>query len=62
MAETLEREIITALEVVENFVAETTGERPTRREIANALRRYFVLNEIKAHVVMAREDGSSGLG
>ena len=45
-----------ALESVENFITETTGQKPTQQEIANALKRYFVLNEIKAHVVMERSE------
>jgi hypothetical protein len=47
-----------ALESVENFITETTGQKPTQQEIANALKRYFVLNEIKAHVVMERSESA----
>lgn len=47
--------ITEALETVANFIAETTGLKPTQLEIANALERYFVLSEIKAHIVMERE-------
>ena len=43
-----------ALQTVENFITETTGRKPTQQEIANALKRYFVLNEIKGHVLMER--------
>ncbi len=53
---TLEGCLLGALEDVENFIMETTGQKPTQQEIANALKRYFVLNEIKAHVVMEREE------
>ena len=53
---TVENCLKSALETVENFIAETTGQKPTQLEIANALKRYFVLNEIKAHVVMDREE------
>ena len=53
--ETMEPCLLDALKTVETFVRETTGDAPTQREIANALKRYFVLNEIKAHVVMERE-------
>jgi len=47
-----------ALETVDTFITETTGQEPTQQEIANALKRYFVLNEIKGHIVMERNEGS----
>ena len=56
--ETLERCLVAALETVDNFITQTTGQKPTQQEIANALKRYFVLNEIKAHIVMERESGT----
>ncbi len=43
-----------ALGVVHQFIAEVTGKAPTQDEIADALKRYFVLNEIKAHIEMIR--------
>ena len=52
--ETLEDCLAEALETVENFISETTGQKPTQQEIADALKRYFVLNEIKGHIVMVR--------
>jgi citrate synthase len=39
---------------VRQFVAETTGEAPSDDEIADALRRYFVLKEIADHIEMRR--------
>jgi len=51
---TLEDCLEEALETVDTFIAETTGQKPTQQEIANALKRYFVLNEIKGHIVMER--------
>jgi len=51
----IEPGLLEALTVVENFITETTGAKPTQHEIAGALKRYFVLNEIKAHIVMERE-------
>jgi len=45
-----------ALETVRHFIAETTGKKPTNDEIADALKRYFVLNEIKAHILMTRQE------
>ena len=55
---TLEPCLEEALASVENFIAETTGQHPTQQEIANALKRYFVLNEIKAHVLMERGEST----
>ena len=45
-----------ALERVNDFVEQVTGTPPTPAEIADALGRYFVLNEIKEHIVMVREN------
>ena len=56
--ETLENCLVEALQAVENFILETTGQKPTQQEIANALKRYFVLNEIKGHVVMERGESA----
>jgi hypothetical protein len=47
--------IVDAIETIENFIAETTGTRPQPEEIARALKRYFVLNEIKDHILMQRQ-------
>lgn len=47
-------ELCRALTQVRRFVAETTGEEASEGEIARALCRYFVLNEIKEHVEMER--------
>jgi len=46
--------ILEAVETVRNFIAETTGAEPSSGEIARALKRYFVLSEIKAHILMER--------
>jgi hypothetical protein len=43
-----------AIAAIQNFVKETTGQTATLAEIARALTRYFVLNEIKDHIVMER--------
>jgi hypothetical protein len=48
--------IVEALGVIRHFVAETTGREPADEEIADALKRYFVLNEIKDHILMLRGD------
>ena len=55
---TLEDCLVEALETMQNFIMETTGQQPTQQEIANALKRYFVLNEIKAHVLMERGESA----
>jgi len=48
-------ELVDALTAVDTFITAVTGQKPSAMEIADALKRYFVLNEIKAHIVMARE-------
>lgn len=59
--ETLENYLVEALESVVNFITETTGQKPTQQEIANALKRYFVLNEIKDNIVMERSEGTEDI-
>ena len=44
-----------ALVRVADFIRQVTGIEPTADEIADALTRYFVLNEIKDHIIMLRE-------
>lgn len=39
-----------ALETIISFITETTGRTPTQAELAKALKRYFVMNEIKDHI------------
>ena len=46
--------ILDAIQGVRRFITETTGQEPTDEEITDALKRYFVLNEIKAHILMVR--------
>ena len=48
--------MLEAIQTVKHFIAETTGKEPTDEEIADALKRYFVLNEIKEHILMVRSD------
>jgi hypothetical protein len=43
-----------AIAAVERFITETTGTPPSEAELADALQRYFVLNEIKGHIEMLR--------
>ena len=58
---TLEGCLAEALETLENFITQTTGQPPTQREVANALKRYFVLNEIKDNIVMERSEEEGNL-
>ena len=44
-----------ALGTVSDFIRQVTGVEPTQPEIADALTRYFVLNEIKDHILMMRK-------
>ena len=53
---TIEPILSSALERVADFIEQVTGLEPTQAEIADALTRYFVLNEIKDHVLMVREN------
>ena len=48
--------LIDALDTVADFIRQVTGVEPTPAEIADALTRYFVMNEIKDHILMMRED------
>lgn len=48
-----------ALDTVTDFIRQVTGVEPTPAEIADALTRYFVMNEIKDHILMLREDAES---
>jgi hypothetical protein len=47
--------LVDALKTVSDFIRQVTGVAPTPAEMADALTRYFVLNEIKEHIVMLRE-------
>lgn len=62
MTHPLERDpvVVDALKTVSEFIQQVTGAAPTPAEVADALTRYFVLNEIKEHIVMLREgEGNS---
>jgi hypothetical protein len=45
---------VEAVELMEHFVTEVTGAKPTREELAKSLKRYFILNEIKDQIVWQR--------
>ena len=51
--------LLDALDKVADFIQQVTGASPTPSELADALTRYFVLNEIKDHIVMVREGEGS---
>jgi len=53
---TIDTNIADALIMVTDFIRQVTGIEPTPTEIADALTRYFVLNEIKDHILMLREN------
>ena len=53
--QTIDSVLTDALGTVADFIRQVTGLEPTQAEIADALTRYFVLNEIKDHILMRRE-------
>lgn len=53
--QTIDPVLTDALDTVSDFIRQVTGVEPTQAEIADALIRYFVLNEIKDHILMMRE-------
>ncbi|RJP76244.1 MAG: hypothetical protein C4522_18695 [Desulfobacteraceae bacterium] len=52
----IEQPLIDALEAIMIFIKETTGRTPNQVELAKALKRYFVMNEIKDHIFMDQKD------
>jgi hypothetical protein len=54
----IDEDLCDALVTIHKFIQEVTGESPAQTEIAAALKRYFVLNEIKEHIVMDRQKRS----
>jgi hypothetical protein len=51
----IDEDLCDALITIHNFIQEVTGKPPAQAEIAAALKRYFVLNEIKEYIVMERQ-------
>jgi len=51
-SDAIEDSIKEAIMGIHHFVKETTGKEPTQDEIAKALKRYFVLNEIKDNIFL----------
>ena len=54
----LSPDLIGAFRKIHEFIETVTGMPATDVEIARVLTRYFVLNEIAAHIEMDREDGN----
>ena len=50
----LDPAIVEAIEKIQNFIRETTGEAPTPQELSSALTRYFVLKEIMDFIEISR--------
>ena len=46
-----------AIGTIQDFIKEVTGQEATQDEIAQALTRYFVLNEIKDFIELQRSQG-----
>ena len=51
----LKKTIADAILTVLKYVRDTTGEEPTQEEIANALKNYFILNEIGNQIKFQRK-------
>ena len=47
--------LIEAINKIEDYIEQTTGQRPTHREIADALSHFFVLKEIGEFIEMSRQ-------
>ncbi|MEE8429882.1 MAG: hypothetical protein V3S16_01385 [Candidatus Desulfatibia sp.] len=48
------KSMLEAIGTIQNFIKEVTGQEATQDEIAQALTRYFVLNEIKEFIELQR--------
>ena len=59
---TIDPMLADALDTVTDFIRQVTGVAPSPAETADALTRYFVLNEIKDHIVMLREGETDSSG
>ena len=49
--------MLEAIGTIQDFIKEVTGQEATQDEIAHALTRYFVLNEIKDFIELQRSQG-----
>lgn len=57
MKQTIELEdcMVEAIWNIEEYITQTTGERPSPQEMAAALSKYFVLKEILGFIELARQ-------
>jgi len=51
------KNMLEAIGSIQDFIKEVTGQEATQDEIAQALTRYFVLNEIKDFIELQRSQG-----
>ena len=54
MPDKLDKELNDALDFAMQFMEEVTGKVASQAELARALKKYFVLNEIKEYIEMER--------
>lgn len=52
----LDPAITQAIGKIEDFIGTSTGKAPSPEELASALTRYFVLNEILGFIKMSRQE------
>jgi len=53
----VQKSMLEAIGTIQDFIKEVTGQEATQDEIAQALTRYFVLNEIKDFLELQRSQG-----
>jgi hypothetical protein len=56
-AQQVHESMLEAIGTIQDFIKEVTGQEATQDEIAHALTRYFVLNEIKDFIELQRSQG-----
>ncbi len=56
----LDPALTAAVGKIESFITQTTGQAPTPEELASAMTRYFVLNEILEFIQMTRKEDLQG--
>ena len=58
MKQTIELEpcMVEALAYIDSYIDQTLGEPPTPHELASALKRFFVLKEIREFIEMERAE------
>ncbi|MCP4020224.1 MAG: hypothetical protein GY729_00140 [Desulfobacteraceae bacterium] len=53
--DTIDPSLVASIRKIEEFVEKTTGAKPTQKEIAQALTKYFVLKEILEFIQLSWE-------